>query len=379
MRIAFYAPLKPPTSPSPSGDRLIARLLMNALERAGNKVELVSQFRSYDREGNAVRQARLKILGERLAQRLARQFKVSLGTVPPDLWFTYHLFSKAPDWLGPTVANILGIPYVIAEASVSPKQKGGPWDLGYKAGRAAISMADLVVGTNTIDAECVVPLLSEGAHYLQLTPFIDTEPFTAARADRHTHRKALVRELGLDENETWLLTVAMMRPGHKMQSYKVLGRALATLMDTPWKLLVAGAGPTEADVRRALSGCGERVVWLGERDRNDVPALYAASDACIWPAVRETPGMCFLEAQATGIPVVGGRAGGVPSVIEDGVTGYLTEAGNVEDFAAAVLRLIHDAELRRSMGESAANRIAERHTVAAAGETLRSALKELAS
>ena len=47
----------------------------------------------------------------------------------PELWFTYHLYHKAPDWLGPRIAGALGIPYVVAEASFAPKQAGGPGPL----------------------------------------------------------------------------------------------------------------------------------------------------------------------------------------------------------------------------------------------------------
>ena len=60
MRIAFYAPLKSPTHGTPSGDRRIAGLLMDALARAGHRVELASTFRSYDADGDALRQSALR-------------------------------------------------------------------------------------------------------------------------------------------------------------------------------------------------------------------------------------------------------------------------------------------------------------------------------
>jgi len=59
MRVAFYAPMKPPGHPAPSGDRRTARLLIAALEREGHRVEVASTFRSYDRTGDASRQQRL--------------------------------------------------------------------------------------------------------------------------------------------------------------------------------------------------------------------------------------------------------------------------------------------------------------------------------
>jgi hypothetical protein len=64
MRIAFYAPLKAPGQGfAPSGDRRVAGLLMAALAHAGERVELVSTFRSYDADGDGERQAALRALG----------------------------------------------------------------------------------------------------------------------------------------------------------------------------------------------------------------------------------------------------------------------------------------------------------------------------
>ena len=76
MTIAFYAPLKPPTHPVPSGDRRMARLLMAALNHAGFSVDLCCRFRSFDRTGNRDRQIRLAELADliipQLTQRLRR-------------------------------------------------------------------------------------------------------------------------------------------------------------------------------------------------------------------------------------------------------------------------------------------------------------------
>ena len=63
MNVAFYAPLKSPASPVPSGDRLIARMLMQALEAGGHDVRIMSKLRSFDRDGDGVRQARIARIG----------------------------------------------------------------------------------------------------------------------------------------------------------------------------------------------------------------------------------------------------------------------------------------------------------------------------
>src|SRR5687767_15582355 len=91
VRIAFYAPLKPPTHATPSGDRRVAGLLMDALERVADHVELVSTFRSYDGDGDAARQEALRTQGEALAVRMAQQWRAAPAGSRPDVWFTYHV------------------------------------------------------------------------------------------------------------------------------------------------------------------------------------------------------------------------------------------------------------------------------------------------
>src|SRR5689334_17494620 len=113
MRVAFYAPLKPPDHPVPSGDRRVARLFLDAFRLAGHDPFVASRLRSFDADGDRPRQCRLAALGRHTADRLLRQWRRG-SQAAPDLWFTYHLSYKAPDWLGPPVSRALGIPYLVA-------------------------------------------------------------------------------------------------------------------------------------------------------------------------------------------------------------------------------------------------------------------------
>jgi hypothetical protein len=138
VRVAFYAPLKVPSHGTPSGDRRVAALYVEALQQAGHRVELASSLSSYDPRGNPERQAALRAQGLATAEQLVRQLQSGAQESRPDLWFTYHVYYKAPDWLGPHVSRALGIPYVIAEASHAPKRAGGPWNLGHEASAEAM-------------------------------------------------------------------------------------------------------------------------------------------------------------------------------------------------------------------------------------------------
>lgn len=377
MRIAFYAPLKPPTHETPSGDRRMARLLMQALEQAGHRVVLASSFRSFDPAGDPRRQERLRREGGAEADRLLAGYR-SRSEQSPEAWFTYHVYHKAPDWLGPRMKAELGIPYLIAEASFAPKRAGGPWDLGHRAAARAIAAADRVFCLTRLDMACVRPLLPDERRLTYLPPFLDPAP----EADLRRARVRLARMLDLDPERRWLLSVAMMRPGDKLASYHRLGRALAELGGDDWRLVVVGDGPVRGEVESALAVLGpERTRFVGATSpEQGLAELYAACDLYLWPAVGEAYGMAFLEAQAQGLPVVAGRERGVPDVVRDGETGILVAADDASfapAFAAAVRRLLDDGDLRRSLGERARAFVATERTVAAAAARLNAALAGL--
>ncbi len=376
MRIAFYAPLKAPDDPKPSGDRLIARMLMRALEEAGHQVALVSHFRSLDIGGDPDRQARIARLGGVLADRLLRAFEREPER-RPDLWFTYHLYYKAPDWIGPHVARALTIPYVVAEASYAPWRGEGQWTLGHEAVAAALREADLVVGLNPRDEACARPLLKPSARYLMLEPFIDAAPFRAAREVRAETRARLAAAHGLDSDTPWLIAVAMMRERDKLPSYRLLAAALASIRHLPWSLLIVGDGPARAAVAAAMQPLEPRVAFLGRLDGEPLAQALAASDMFVWPAVNEAIGMAFLEAQAAGLPVVAGRRQGVEAVVADGRTGLLAEEGDAQAFAAACARLLGDARERARLAAAALEYVHDQHDIATQGRKLSVAFEDL--
>ena len=99
--VAFYAPLKSPLHPTPSGDRKIARLFMRALEQGGYHVELASQLRTFDKQGDAHRQGRLIALAKKEAARVMKRWQKQ--GFQPQAWFSYHLYYKAQDLIGPII------------------------------------------------------------------------------------------------------------------------------------------------------------------------------------------------------------------------------------------------------------------------------------
>ena len=355
MRVAFYAPLKPPDHPVPSGDRQVARSMLEALRRAGHQPFVASRLRSFDRVGDAPRQARLAAAGGRRADRLIGRWRAAPAEAPR-LWLTYHLYYKAPDWLGPAVSAGLHIPYVIAEASSAPKRARGPWAAGHRAVERAIGGADAIIGLNPADRAAVLPLLASRDRWIAMPPLIDATAYQAPP------RRAT--------GPPRLIAVAMMRPGDKLASYRVLGAALARLADLPWSLDIVGDGPVRPEVEAALAPIGSRVRYFGECGQTTVRARLAAADLFVWPAINEAFGMALLEAQASGVPVVAGASGGVGAIVEDGVTGRLVPTGDPGAFAEAVRALLGDPEARQRMGAAACDKMRREHDIATAARRL---------
>lgn len=355
MRVAFYAPLKPPDHPIPSGDRRVAQLFLAALRLAGHDAFVASRFRSYEGRGDLIRQVRLAALGTRLAGRFLRRCHKAPETAP-ELWFTYHLYHKAPDWLGPVIADALGIPYVVAEASDAPKQALGEWAAGRDAAKRAIRRADAVIGLNPADRDCVLPLLQDPWRWFAVTPFLDAASFgRQARGKLEPPR---------------LIAVAMMRYGDKLASYRVLGDALSRLLDLSWSLEVVGDGPARSDVEDALDAVKERVIWAGALGAAAIRDRLASADLFVWPALNEAFGMAILEAQASGLPVVAGGGGGVGEIVMAEVTGMLVRPGDAVAFAAAVRRLIIDPGSRAAFAEAAQQRARTKHDLSTAARRL---------
>ncbi|MEH6473334.1 MAG: glycosyltransferase family 4 protein [Halopseudomonas sp.] len=372
-KLAFYAPLKSPHHPTPSGDRLLARLLLKALEQANFEPELASSFRSYEGKGDASRQQRLKSTGQRLAQRLVRRYLRLPPSQRPKLWFTYHLYHKAPDWIGPIVCDALKIPYVVAEASYAKKQSQGPWQHGLSDCAAALKQAATIFCLNPKDQLGITQCVAN-APLKTLAPFLDLTPFTALAP---TERQVIAQQYNLDPLQPWLICVAMMRPGDKQHSYQLLGKALQQSSQQPWQLLIVGDGSARGNIERDFQPLTERVRFIGQQTQAQILPLLKASDLFVWPAVNEAFGMALLEAQAVGTAVLAGDEGGVSSVIKQGQSGWLVTQRDSRAFATKLNQLLQNPAAIAKAGDKAQRRVQQHHSLDKAGEQLQQQLMPL--
>ena len=214
---------------------------------------------------------------------------------------------------------------------------------------AALADAVLV----TVISDYTSNLLSKFQYYgprLLVYPGVDGGIFRPDLANSH---------LGEDLSGPILLTVGrlMERKGH----LRVIRQIPRLLKQFPGlNYLIAGIGPYEQVLKSEASSLGieSQVRFLGKVPDAELPSLYGACDAFVHPNYTtetgdvEGFGIAFLEAQACGIPVVGGNSGGTPDAVSDGVGGFLVSEDN-EELYSVLERLLSDKRLATAMGLSA--------------------------
>ncbi|GAA3722066.1 glycosyltransferase involved in cell wall biosynthesis [Spinactinospora alkalitolerans] len=134
---------------------------------------------------------------------------------------------------------------------------------------------------------------------------------------------------------------------HRQKGVDVLLRAFSRIADQGAHLVVVGDGPEAAGLRALADrlGVAARVHWRGFVPHEQVPPILAAVDALALPSRYEELGTVLVEALRAGVPVVAADTGGIPDVIEDGVTGLLVPAEAPEPLARALSGLLGDRDL----------------------------------
>lgn len=375
MRIGFYAPLKPPDHPAPSGDRRVARLFMTALRGLGHDVTLLSDLRSYNRNGDAAREAATADSAAAEVERLSAAWKKN-PTEKPDLLFTYHVYHKAADYLGPALKQRFNLPYMIAEASDSPRRRDGAWAAGYAQAKRALTAADQLLAITRHDIPGLIACAG-GTRVRYFAPFLDPAPFATAATRRLHHRADLAARFALPLDHPWLLAVGMMREGDKLASFRRLAETLPLLRAPNWHCILVGDGPAREAVTSAFAAQADRIKLTGQLEPDQLAAVYAASDLYVWPAVNEAYGMALLEAQAAGLPVLSVRTRGVPDIVEHGATGWLTLDDEPATMAEAISDLLVDQDQRQRMAKAAPLRVEQELSMNAAQARLRALFADL--
>ncbi|KAJ8533048.1 hypothetical protein K7X08_015937 [Anisodus acutangulus] len=129
-------------------------------------------------------------------------------------------------------------------------------------------------------------------------------------------------------------------------------RVMVRLPDA--RIAFIGDGPYREELEKMFHGMP--AVFTGMLLGEELSQAYASGDVFLMPSESETLGLVVLEAMSSGLPVVAARAGGVPDIIPDdqqGKIGYLFNPGDLDDCMSKLVPLLHDAELRDTMGKTA--------------------------
>ncbi|MEU0196393.1 glycosyltransferase family 4 protein [Streptomyces afghaniensis] len=191
------------------------------------------------------------------------------------------------------------------------------------------------------------------ARMAQLPPGVDEKTFHPGSGGDEVRAR-----LGLTNRPVVVCVSRLVRRKGQDTLIQAMPRILAAEPDAV--LLIVGGGPYEKDLRRLAqhTGVAASVRFTGPVPWAELPAHYGAGDVFAMPCRTrrggldvEGLGIVYLEASATGLPVVAGDSGGAPDAVLDGETGWVVRGGSPAEAADRIITLLGDAELRRRMGE----------------------------
>lgn len=348
MKIAYCTPFKPVDHPSISGDVTIARDLFETLRGYGHQMLVMDYFPA---KNICLRPGRW--LGAGLAlRRMMRKARDA------DCWLTYGSYYKVPDVFGQLAARKLGMPYFIFQASYAENRgrRLSTWP-GFVVNRRAMRLSDHVFCNRMNDVYGCAKLLPED-RYTYVKPGLAGDMF-----ERDESGRAHLRAEWKVGDTPVIVTAAMMRHGVKAKGLQWVFKTCADLLakGRDLKLVVAGDGPRRGEMEAlAYPQLKDRVLFLGMVDREDLSAVFSASDIFAFPGLEESVGMVYLEAQRCGLPVVATDDEGAPHVIDHGHSGIVTSVSRTE-FTQGVDRLVADVEFRKRLGVQAIDHVKRSH------------------
>ncbi|HLI24903.1 MAG TPA: glycosyltransferase [Acidimicrobiales bacterium] len=236
---------------------------------------------------------------------------------------------------------------------------------------AIIDCSDVVLASCTVEAEQLETLYGADPARIEIVaPGVEHAFFTPG--DQSQARRAV----GLPADVPLVLFVGRIQP---LKSLTVAVEAVAAVATSPPPVLVVVGGPSgprgaeelgaAAAAARRL-GVDARVHRVPPQPHETLSTYYRAADVCVVPSRSESFGLVALEAAACGTPVVASAVGGLTTLVEDGVTGYLVEEGGPAAYAARLEAVLGDRQRAAEMGWAARARARE-YTWAAAAAAMR--------
>lgn len=139
----------------------------------------------------------------------------------------------------------------------------------------------------------------------------------------------------------------------------IFAEAVGSLKELNVKLVLAGDGPERHKVEQILKANGmfDQAHFLDNVPNEKMPDIYRAADISILPSFMEATSITGLESMSCGLPLIGTRVGGIPTLISDGETGFLIPPGDPIALGEAMMKLVNDPKLRQTMGLKARQKV----------------------
>jgi len=171
--------------------------------------------------------------------------------------------------------------------------------------------------------------------------------FIDERIYHKTAVTSLKEQLQIKDDEKVIIHVSNFRPVKRVNDVIETFAKISAVM--PAKLLLVGDGPEMTIVCKLVRQLSleEKVIFLGKQE--NLEELYSISDLMLLLSEKESFGLVALEAMACGVPCIGTNVGGIPEVIEQGVSGYICEVGDLEDISRKAISLLSDFDLHQKM------------------------------
>src|SRR5882762_9162186 len=152
--------------------------------------------------------------------------------------------------------------------------------------------------------------------------------------------------------EPLLVHVSNFRPVKRpVDCVEILARVLKQGIHTRLVMVGDGSEKTNVEHRARCLGVYENCVFVGKQPK--IVDYLSASDVLLLPSEQESFGLAALEAMACELPVIASGVGGIPEVVDDGETGFLSEVGDIDKMASDAAKLLADEPLRREIGKRA--------------------------
>jgi N-acetyl-alpha-D-glucosaminyl L-malate synthase BshA len=177
-------------------------------------------------------------------------------------------------------------------------------------------------------------------------------PNFVCQYDYTRHPVSELRASLAPHGEPLLVHVSNFRPVKRpVDCVEILARVLKQGINARLVMVGDGSERTNVEHRARCLGVHDQCSFVGKQPK--IAEYLSVADVLLLPSEQESFGLAALEAMACEVPVVASRVGGIPEVVTDGETGFLSEVGDIEKMAKDAARLLADADLRRVMGKRA--------------------------